>query len=204
MGGAGNLIIHFPAQYSLIKMKFLSTVLLTTLLSAVVAGGKVKKLKAEIQALEEAFSSVLEDTEGAIANLTARLDAMAAERVELDQAHAWQALHMAAAAACRGSTPTGGSGNLGNAVLAKENTKSCNQICGETTFNKCDADVSISGYKGKATSYSQRLGHFYNYGCGSPGNQNAKFDEVKAGAGDVFYTMETGNWYYRFCCCRKG
>merc|ERR1712039_417937 len=85
--------IHFPAQYSLIKMKFLSAVLFTALLSAVVAGGKVKKLKAEIQALEEAFSSVLEDTEGAIANLTARLDAMAAERVALDQDHAWQALH---------------------------------------------------------------------------------------------------------------
>ena len=162
----------------------------------------MKKLKDEISTLEDAFSSVLEDTEGAIAEVIARMDAMEAERVELDQAHAWQALHMAAAAACRGSTASGGTGPWCNTVIAKENTRSCNDICGDTQFNLCDADVSISGNIGKAQSYSQRLGNFYNYGCETPGNTNEKFDEVKAAGDDVFKNVSTGNWYYRFCCCR--
>ena len=184
-------------------MKVFSVVFFAVLFSAVTAGGKLKKLKKEVESLKRAFSSVLEDTKGAIAKITARMNILEAEQVELDQAHAWQALHMAAAAACRGSTPTGGSGPNGNAVLAKENTKSCNQVCAANYFNLCDADVSISGYIGQAQSYSQRLGHFYNYGCGTPGNTNEKFDEVKAEGGDVFKNMDTGNWYYRFCCCRK-
>ena len=73
----------------------------------------------------------------------------------------------------------------------------------ELEWNICDADVSISGYYGKADSYTERLGHFYNYGCGSPGNTNVKFDEVKADGGDVFKDIEDGHWYYRFCCCRR-
>ena len=184
-------------------MKFFSVVFFTVLLTAVTGGAKIKNLKNDIVTLESAFSEVLIDTEEAIANMTARIDKMEAERAELDQAHAWQALHMAAAAACRGSTASGGTGPLGNAVIAKENTRSCNDVCKDTVFTTCDADVSISGYIGQATSYSQRLGHFYNYGCGSPGNTNEKFDEVKAGGDDVFKNMDTGNWYFRFCCCRK-
>ena len=80
-------------------MEVLKVLLLSALLSAVAGGNKVKKLKVEIEALESAFATVLDDTEAAIANLTARIDTMEAERVELDKAHAWQALHMAAAAA---------------------------------------------------------------------------------------------------------
>ena len=185
-------------------MKVFKVLLLCSLLSAVVEGGKVKKLKNEIEALETAFATVLEDTEAAIANLTARIDSMVAERAELDKAHAWQALHMAAAAACRGGTDRGGYGPWGNAVIAKENSRSCAAICAETAFNNCDADVSISGYRGQAKSYSQRLGHYYNYGCGTAGNTNVKFDEVKADGSDVLTgSSDTGNWYYRFCCCRK-
>ncbi|XP_063675271.1 uncharacterized protein LOC134812024 [Bolinopsis microptera] len=184
-------------------MKCFSVVFFTVLLTAVTGGSKIKNLKNDIATLEGAFSSVLEETESAIANMTARIDKMEAERVKLDQAHAWQALHMAAAAACRGSTATGGSGPWGNAVIAKENTRSCTAVCGDTVFNLCDADISVSGYIGKAQSYSQRLGHFFNYGCGTPGNTNEKFDEVKAGGDDVFKNIDTGNWYYRFCCCRK-
>ena len=187
-------------------MKFFSVVFFTVLLTAVTGGAKIKNLKKDIVSLESAFSSVLIDTEEAmlaIANMTARIDKMEAERVELDQAHAWQALHMAAAAACRGSTASGGTGPYGNIVIAKENTRSCNDVCGDTASNLCDADVSISGYIGQATSYSQGLGYFYNYGCGSPGNTNEKFDEVKAAGDDVFKNDSTGNWYYRFCCCRR-
>ena len=54
---------------------------------------------------------------------------------------------------------------------------------------------------GKARSYNQRLGHYYNYGCGTAGNTDALFDEVKA-ADDAI--LDGSNpWYFRFCCCRK-
>ena len=56
---------------------------------------------------------------------------------------------------------------------------------------------------GKAEKYDQRLGHYYNYGCDTPGNTDVKFDAVQAGVDDVFKDVTTGNWYYRFCCCRK-
>ena len=185
-------------------MEVLKVLLLSALFSAVAGGNKVKKLKVEIEALESAFATVLEDTEAAIANLTARIDTMEAERVELDKAHAWQALHMAAAAACRGSVASGGTGPVANAVIAKENTRSCNAICSETELKNCDADVSISGYPGQAESYSQRLGYYYNYGCGTVGHTNVRLDEVKADGGEIFKGPDSGNWYYRFCCCRQG
>ena len=185
-------------------MKFLSVVVLTAIVSAVAAGGKkFGQLKEEIATLESSFSEVLDGMEATIENITARLDAMEAERVQLDRDHAWQALHMAAAAACRGSTPSGGTGPWGNAVLPKENTRSCADVCGDTMFNLCDADVSVSGYTGKAESYEEPVGQFYNYGCAKPGNTNKKFDEVKAEEGDVFNDKSTGNVYFRFCCCRK-
>ena len=43
---------------------------------------------------------------------------------------AWQSLHMAAAAACRGSTASGGTGCCGNTVMARNTAdrKSCAQI----------------------------------------------------------------------------
>ena len=49
-------------------------------------------------------------------------------REQMQRDMGWYSLTVAAAAACRGSTPTGGSGPWGNAVLAKENTKSC-EVC---------------------------------------------------------------------------
>ena len=66
---------------------------------------------------------------------------------------AWQALHMAAAAACRGSTPSGGIGHYANRVMMRDNAdqKNCNDICGQTSFSICDAKLSIHGRPGKAT-----------------------------------------------------
>ena len=66
---------------------------------------------------------------------------------------AWQSLHMAAAAACRGSTSTGGSGCCGNMVMARNTAdkKTCAQICAQTVYRNCDAEVSVYGKKGKAT-----------------------------------------------------
>ena len=122
--------------------------------------------------------------------LTDNLAALQARVDEMEKGLAWQALHAAAAAACRGtfvnystpsarilsdlefykrilpstpqilyyeyidhvtrsspagSVPSGGTGPWGNAVLAKENTKSCDDICGASIFAKCDADISIQG-----------------------------------------------------------
>ena len=125
-------------------------------------------------------------------------------KTELKREAAWYSLHVAAAAACRGSTETGGSGRHANVVLAKENTQSCTDQCASTEYTICDADVAIHGSFGKATSYQENVGNYYNYGCGTPGNQNVRFDEVKAGNDDIFDldVNEKYSFYYRFCCCR--
>ena len=126
--------------------------------------------------------------------------------VDMKRELAWYSLHVAAAAACRGSTETGGSGNHGNAVRPKENTKSCDDQCGETAYSVCDADVAINGSFGKATTYELNVGQFYNYGCDRVGNSREDFDEVKADEDGVFnLTVNPATlWtsYYRFCCCR--
>ncbi|CAH3023614.1 unnamed protein product, partial [Porites evermanni] len=77
---------------------------------------------------------------------------------------AWQSYHVTAAAACRGSTPTGGSGPVADAVMVR-NTRdklSCNQICGRSSYGHCDAEVSIARKSGKATRNGELVGHFYN------------------------------------------
>ena len=110
---------------------------------------------------------------------------------------AWQSLHMAAAAACRGSTASGGTGCCGNTVMARNTAewKSCAQICAQTAYRNCDAEVSIYGKKGKATKNGMVVGEFYNYGCnqaGSGGNEASSSDDSVRTIG-----------YYSFCCCRK-
>lgn len=128
-----------------------------------------------------------------------RINTTKMELVNLDRDHTWQALHMAAAGACRGSTRTGGHGTWGNVVLPKENTRSCDDICGATKFNVCDAEVALIGYPGKAKDYTTTVGSFYNYGCTKAGNPNVPFDEVKAPQDGIFQRRV---YYYRFCCCR--
>ena len=61
---------------------------------------------------------------------------------------------MAAAAACRGSTASGGTGCCGNTVMARNTAdkKTCAQNCAQTTYRNCDAEVTIYGNKGKATN----------------------------------------------------
>ena len=112
---------------------------------------------------------------------------------------AWQSLHMAAAAACRGSTPSGGSGCCGNVVLVRNTVekKSCQQLCAQTQYNNCDAEVSVHGRVGKATQNGQMVGSFYNYPCNyaeNGGSEASNPDERIMGQ----------TWYYSFCCCRKG
>merc|ERR1719193_933967 len=88
---------------------------------------------------------------------------------ELMQDIAWQALNAAAAAACRGSTSSGGHGPSANLVFPKRNTDSCQNICAAANYNYCDADISVQGFLGKAYSYTKDVGRYYNYGCSTPG-----------------------------------
>ena len=113
----------------------------------------------------------------------------------------WQSLHMAAAAACRGSTSSGGSGNWANVVLVRNaaDKKSCAQICAQTEYTNCDAEVSIYGKTGKATQNGEQIGAFYNYKC--HGNFNGG-NEVSDNFTDITQFPERPP-YYSFCCCRK-
>jgi len=112
---------------------------------------------------------------------------------------AWQSLHMAAAAACRGSTPSGGTGCCGNSVLVRDITeqKTCRQICAQSGQPNCDAELSIYGYPGKAKQNGQRVGWFYNYRCDYPVHGGK---EATGANEDV---MNSPNTYFSFCCCRK-
>ena len=115
---------------------------------------------------------------------------------------AWQALHMAAAAACRGSTPTGGSGTRVNTVLARNPRadETCAQLCNESPEPICDAEVSIRGYFGKATSNGERVAKYFNYGCGK-GLFNYGRNEPGAAEDDIKSNKQNGG--YSFCCCRR-
>ena len=106
---------------------------------------------------------------------------------------------MAAAAACRGSTASGGSGYWDNQVMTRNNAdkKNCAQICAQTDYRICDAEVSIYGKKGKATQNGMIVGAFYNYGCNQDfngGNEASSSDET---------VMNYSYPYFSFCCCRK-
>lgn len=116
---------------------------------------------------------------------------------------AWQALHVGAAAACRGSTATGGSGPWVNVVLNRNSRgpKSCRQLCLESGhFPNCDAEVSIYGNVGKATENGQEVGWFYNYGC-DQGYWNIGGEEASAPDTGIV-NIESGE-AFSFCCCRK-
>ena len=73
----------------------------------------------------------------------------------------------AAAAACRGSTASGGTGYCDNLVMTRNTAdrKSCAQIRPQTTSRNCAAEVSIYGKNGKAAKNGMIVGAFYNYAC---------------------------------------
>ena len=111
---------------------------------------------------------------------------------------AWQSLHMAAAAACRGSTSSGGSGCCANMVMTRNTAegKNCAQICAQTAYRNCDAEISIFGRKGKATKNGMIVGEFYNYRCNWGRNGGS---EVSSADDSVINHIG----YFSFCCCRK-
>ncbi|XP_078372126.1 uncharacterized protein LOC144655703 [Oculina patagonica] len=113
----------------------------------------------------------------------------------------WQSLHMAAAAACRGSTSSGGTGCCDNAVLVRNaaDKKTCAQLCAQTSYSNCDAEVSIHGKTGKATRNGEQIGAFYNYECDHADNGGS---EVSRPDTDITRFPDPYP-YYSFCCCRK-
>ena len=130
------------------------------------------------------------------ANLPFEFDASSSHNL------AWQALHMAAAAACRGSTPTGGSGTHVNMVLARNPHvgTSCARLCSEEGGLICDAEVSIRGQVGKATQNGQVVGVYYNYGCNHTISGYGR-NEPGAAQDEIMSNSMSGG--YSFCCCRK-
>ena len=111
---------------------------------------------------------------------------------------AWQSVHMAAAAACRGSTATGGSGCCQNQVMARNTAdkKTCSQICSQSSYPNCDGEVSVYGRERKATQNGEIVGSFYNYRCDSALNGGSEVSEVNE-------AIMSSSIYFSFCCCRK-
>ncbi|KAL9953970.1 hypothetical protein ACROYT_G041454 [Oculina patagonica] len=106
----------------------------------------------------------------------------------------WYAFHFAASAACRGSTPKGGSGYNVNVVFPQPHGKSCNQICSQNKM-QCTAQLNISGM-GKETREKKAVGSFYNYGCTATGGWH---DEFYKGI-NIFYVPASR--YIGYCCCK--
>merc|ERR1719427_838978 len=77
----------------------------------------------------------------------------------------WQSLHMAAAAACRGSTSKGGHGGYANVVIPRNKDISCTATCKMGGYKYCDAELAILGSKGQVKESYKVAGYFYNYGC---------------------------------------
>ncbi|XP_078372024.1 uncharacterized protein LOC144655613 [Oculina patagonica] len=113
----------------------------------------------------------------------------------------WQSLHMAAAAACRGSTSSGGTGCCENVVLVRntDDRKTCTQLCAQSQYRNCDAEVSLHGKTGKATQNGEKIGAFYNYQCDHAPNGG---NEVSRPVTDITRFPDPYP-YYSFCCCRK-
>ena len=114
---------------------------------------------------------------------------------------AWQSLHMAAAAACRGSTASGESGQWANSVRVRNvpGKKTCAQICLDSGhFRNCDEEVSIYRIKGKATKNGQGAGAFYNHRCNAAWSTGGTEASVPNEA-----VMNYDHNYFSFCCCRK-
>ncbi|XP_078372129.1 uncharacterized protein LOC144655704 isoform X2 [Oculina patagonica] len=110
---------------------------------------------------------------------------------------AWQSLHVAAAAACRGSTASGGKGCCENKVMVRNTAdlKTCALICSQSSYPNCDGEVSLYGREGKANKNGEMVGSFYNYECNSSQNGGSEASSADEGVKSAFI-------YFSFCCCR--
>jgi len=166
--------------------------------------GKLAKLEKEVASLKAELAKAGKPSGFAMLDNNGRLPQnLLAAGYDKYSAYdlAWQSLHMAAAAACRGSTASGGSGPWHNAVMVRNapDKKTCAQICAATAFSNCDAEVSILGSNGKATKNGQTVGAFYNYGC----NRAVHGGSEVSSSDEKVINYRNFNPYFSFCCCRK-
>ena len=92
----------------------------------------------------------------------------------VDPSSHWLALHMAAAAACRGSDAT--QGCCAHTVHVRNGDgKTCSQICADNSM-QCATEVSLNGVYGRATEDGQQVGTYFNYECSSPGGGGGAVD----------------------------
>lgn len=117
---------------------------------------------------------------------------------------AWQALHMAAAAACRGITPPSERWHsiYVHAVLNRNTReeKSCTELCAETKkTTHCDGEASIYGKVGEATANGQSVGWFYNYGCDD--NEARIWGGNEALDPEKEIMRPDSEMIFSFCCC---
>jgi len=166
------------------------------------------EMKSQISMLEETSVKYLkEDDDGDNVDEKGRIDQKmlpgSYSTTELEDLQ-WQSLHMAAAAACQGSTKKGGHGDFANAVLASTTGKSCKSTCENTRYQNCDASVSLFGKPYRATSNTQVLGKYYNYGCERKSRMSqdeaAQADDKRLAA-DLGSTLDDYEMF-SYCCCR--
>ena len=109
---------------------------------------------------------------------------------------AWGGIHAAAAAACRGFVPSGGSGPYANYVLSAKVGSTCTDTCTTFQFSSvCDAAVTVVGWVKQATSDNNQVGYYYNYGCGSV---QSLYTEL----GRSNHNSLERQHYMTYCCCR--
>jgi len=112
----------------------------------------------------------------------------------------WQSLHMAAAAACRATSGTGGSGDLPNMIFSRDRGMTCNAVCnGTSIYKECDSELTLMGNIVKAESYKTELGSFYNYGCDNIDTVPSPGFEASSPHDKVI----TSPQFMSYCCCRK-
>jgi len=102
----------------------------------------------------------------------------------------WQAVHLAAAAACGGSF-----NNSWNEVYPVTGGKSCKETCAKAGSSSCAGSVCLWAVSGKATHYKQIAWLHSGYACDF--KMPTGWDEVAAdgkSAAKVIYTV--------YCCCK--
>ena len=106
-------------------------------------------------------------------------------------------MHIAAAAACRGSTAN--TKKPVHRVFPRVYGSSCYYTCAKTTNHKyCDAEVSFSASMGKAKARGEDVGAFYNYRCKGSGNWG---DEVLAKESKLKNGRSLSANLVSYCCC---
>ena len=108
----------------------------------------------------------------------------------------WQSLHMAAAAACRGSTPS--KGRHSNRAIPRLDGVTCTQVCSETFFSNCEGTVALMGLQKQTLTNTTPVGNglFYDYGC--EWNQRSGLSELTYANKKILHAT----YYINYCCCR--